>query len=95
VPDRGDGLLRALGAGGTPLRLRLDGHDLPGLRVRFGPGEFLVQVHPDGRLTVLDGALEQTAVRADRLAGRRRSGTRRAHAAANALRSHLTVRVSP
>ena len=65
VPAHGDGCLRVLSASGRPLRLQLDGRPLRGLPMRFGPDEIVFRVFCDGRVTLVDGAGQETAVRAD------------------------------
>jgi molecular chaperone DnaK (HSP70) len=66
VPSTGEGVLRAVAAGGVAVPLTLDGRAQPGLPVRFGPGEIVVQVGGDGRLGVVDGIGTETLVRVER-----------------------------
>jgi molecular chaperone DnaK (HSP70) len=66
LPDTGDGLLRAVTAGGTPVPVTLDGRTQPGLPVRFGPGEVVVGVSGDRRVTLVDGQGGQMTVRVER-----------------------------
>jgi molecular chaperone DnaK (HSP70) len=66
VPSAGDGVLRAVAAGGVAVPLTVDGRTQPGLPVQFGPGEIVVQVSGDGRLSLVDGTGIETRVRVER-----------------------------
>jgi hypothetical protein len=66
VPTTGEGVLRAVAPGGVAAPLTLDGRVQPGLPVRFGPGEVVVQVAGDGRLALVDGTGAEMLVRVER-----------------------------
>jgi molecular chaperone DnaK (HSP70) len=66
VPASGEGVLRAVAAGGLAVPLTVDGRVQPGLPVTFGPDGILVQVGGDGRLGLVDGGGTRTTIRVER-----------------------------
>ena len=66
MPTSGEGVLRAVAVGAVAVPLTLDGRVEPGLPVRFGPAELMVQLSGDGRIVLVDGAGEATTVRVER-----------------------------
>jgi molecular chaperone DnaK len=66
VPATGEGVLRAVAAGGVAVPLTVDGRVQPGLPVQFGPDGILVQLGGDGRIGLVDGAGIPTRVRVER-----------------------------
>jgi hypothetical protein len=66
LPTAGHGVLRVVSVGDEPIRLRIDGKDMDGLRVNFGRHEWMFKLYPDGRLIVRDGLGKVVQLRVDK-----------------------------
>jgi molecular chaperone DnaK (HSP70) len=65
LPTTGTGRLVAVSSDGQPVPVRLDGVAVAGLAVRFGAGEVVLRIGPDGRIDLRDGAGGRLSVRVD------------------------------
>ncbi len=63
APQRGEGLLKVRAANGDPVSFRLDGHEIEGVRFRFGYRQAIVTLEPSGRVFIRDSQGYETSLR--------------------------------